>query len=249
MAKILGHRGASNLAPQNTKAAFEKAIELGVDGMEIDVHLSKDGELVVCHNYTIDETSNGKGEIGDLTLGELKQFDFGSYFSPEFEGERILTLDEFFEIAKDLEVLNVEIKAPRAKDNVDEIVEKTIACIKKFSVESQVIISSFSGDVLLKSKEVEPQIRTALLYDMMCGCCDAVCQDKIGYAKKLGIDGYHPMVLLVDEDYIKECHDNNLFVNVWTVNEKEAMERLISYNLDGIITDKPEIAKLVDMNE
>ena len=84
---------------------------------------------------------------------------------------------------------------------------------------------------------------------MMCGCCDAVCQDKVGYAKKLGIDGYHPMVLLVDEDYIKECHQNNLFVNVWTVNEKEAMERLISYKLDGIITDKPEIAKLVDTNE
>ena len=99
MTKILAHRGANKHAPQNTIPAFLKAIELGADGVENDVHLTKDGELVICHNYTIDETSDGKGNISDYTLEELKKFDFGSYFSPDFAGTKIPTLHEFLEIA------------------------------------------------------------------------------------------------------------------------------------------------------
>ena len=114
MTKILAHRGANKHAPQNTIPAFLKAIELGADGVENDVHLTKDGELVICHNYTIDETSDGKGNISDYTLEELKKFDFGSYFSPDFAGTKIPTLHEFLEIADPFSIINVEIKSPKS---------------------------------------------------------------------------------------------------------------------------------------
>ena len=109
MTKIIAHRGASKAAPQNTLAAFKKAKAMGAHGFENDVHLTKDGVIVVCHNPTIDATSNGTGAICDMTLEELRQYDFGSYFSPEFAGEKIPTL-KFYEVAQGLEIVNVEIK-------------------------------------------------------------------------------------------------------------------------------------------
>lgn len=86
---VIAHRGANKYAPQNTLAAFKKAYELGCDGFETDVHITKDGKVVICHNYTIDETSTGKGKVADMTLDELKGYDFGSYYSKKFEGTEI----------------------------------------------------------------------------------------------------------------------------------------------------------------
>ncbi len=96
MTKIIAHRGANKVAPQNTMPAFIKAKEMGAHGFENDVHYTKDGYIVICHNYSIDETSDGSGLILDMTLEELRKYDFGSYFSPAFAGTRIPTLDEFF---------------------------------------------------------------------------------------------------------------------------------------------------------
>ena len=110
MSKIIAHRGASKAAPQNTIPAFKKGIEFGCDGFENDVHLTKDGVIVVCHNYEIDETSNGSGLIADMTFEQLRQYDFGSYFDPSFAGTRIPTLDEFLELCSNVEIINIEIK-------------------------------------------------------------------------------------------------------------------------------------------
>ena len=93
---VIAHRGANIYAPQNTMPAFQRALEIGVDGFETDVHLTQDGKLVLCHNYTIDKTSNGKGSISQMTLGKLKTYDFGSYFSPKFADTRIPALKEAF---------------------------------------------------------------------------------------------------------------------------------------------------------
>ena len=107
MTKIIAHRGANRYAPQNTMPAFNKAIELGIDGFENDVHLTKDGYIVVCHNYTVDETSNGTGTITEMTLDELRALDFGVYFCSDFKGTKIPLLSEFFEICKGIEKINV----------------------------------------------------------------------------------------------------------------------------------------------
>ncbi len=107
--KIISHRGANRYAPQNTLPAFEKSIQLGVDGFETDVHMTRDGIPVICHNYTIEDTSNGMGSISTYTLDELKKFDFGSYFDPAFTGTRIPTLDEFLDLTakSDIEIMNI----------------------------------------------------------------------------------------------------------------------------------------------
>src|SRR5574344_2001421 len=108
MPKVISHRGANKYAPQNTLAAFEKSVQIGIDGFETDVHITKDEQLVICHNYTIDETSDGEGEISKMTLAQLKGYDFGSYFSPKFAGTRLPTVDEFLTFVEttDISVLN-----------------------------------------------------------------------------------------------------------------------------------------------
>lgn len=118
MPLILAHRGANKAAPQNTIPAFKKAVEFAADGIETDVHLSKDGEIVICHNYTVDDTSNGKGLIDDMTFAELRRLDFGSYFSKDFKGVTLPTLAELIEVVKNMTLINIEIKAPKKKNDL-----------------------------------------------------------------------------------------------------------------------------------
>ncbi len=240
MTKVISHRGANRLAPQNTIPAFQKSVELGVDGFENDVHLTKDGRLVVCHNYEIDETSNGKGFIHDYTFEELRKFDFGSYFSEEFAGTKIPALEEFLDLCKDMSVINIEIKSP-LKPNTD-IARKTIKMVKDFNLFDRLIVSSFDEQILLDCKEVDPATRTGMLYSPDEDICETICDDMIAFAKKYKLDAFHPFAMFVTEDYIEECHDNGLIVNPWTVNQPHALERLRDWGCDGAITDEPALA-------
>ena len=130
---IIAHRGANKRAPQNTLPAFQKAIEMGTDGFETDVHLSKDGVPVICHNYTIDETSNGTGKIEEMTLEELKKYDFGSYYDPKFKDTPLPTLDEFLDLAtgKGLKVLNIELKPERTPQDAKHLSAKHLKQLKQ----------------------------------------------------------------------------------------------------------------------
>lgn len=240
MTKILAHRGANKHAPQNTLPAFLKAIELGADGVENDVHLTRDGELVICHNYTIDETSDGTGSISDYTLAELKQFDFGSYFSPAFAGTRIPTLHEFLEIAAPFSVINVEIKSPESGEK--EIVRKTIDCVKEHKLFDRLIISSFDPRLLVEAKEIDPATRTGFLYSPDSPVIEQVYDDPIAYAKSIKADALHPLIAYVDEEYLEDAHKAGLIVNPWTVNLEEAMRLCGAWGSDGIITDVPDVA-------
>ena len=192
MTKILAHRGANKHAPQNTIPAFLKAIELGAEGVENDVHLTKDGALVICHNYTIDETSDGKGNISDYMLEELKRFDFGAYFSPDFKGTQIPTLHEFLDIADPFEIINVEIKSPKSGEK--EIVRKTIECVKEHHLFDRLIISSFDPRLLVEAKEIDPNTRTGFLYSPDSPVIEQVYDDPIAYAKGIKADALHPLI-------------------------------------------------------
>lgn len=240
MAKILAHRGANHLAPQNTLPAFRKAIELGADGVENDVHLTKDGVLVICHNYNIDATSNGKGYISDYTLEELKKFDFGSYFSEDFAGTPIPTLDEFLDLADAFEIINIEIKSPLQKGT--DIVRKTINAVKEHGLFDRLLISSFDDSLLVEAKEIDKTVKTGLLYDMASEKIEAILDDTIGFAKAIGVDALHPLVAYVNEDYIEEAHENGFIVNPWTVNLEKVYCHLKEWGCDGVITDTPDVA-------
>ena len=162
--KIISHRGANRRAPQNTIPAFEHSIKIGVDGFETDIHLSKDGVPVVCHNYTIDETSTGQGEIRNMTLEELRQYDFGSYFHEKYAGTKLPTLEEFLALCEtaDIEIMNIEIKPPL--DGNMEIVRKTLDAVKAHGLFDRLLISSFDANVLVECKKVDPDCKTGLLY-------------------------------------------------------------------------------------
>ena len=239
MTKILAHRGANKAAPQNTIPAFLKAIEMGAHGVENDVHLTADGHLVIVHDYAIDNMSNGTGLVSDYTLEELKKFDFGSYFSPEFAGTQIPTLHEFLDIADKFEVINIEIKSPKQKGT--DIVKKTIDAVKEHGLFDRLVISSFDDTLLVEAKEIDKTVKTGLLYSPDSPIIEKVFDDPFAYAKKIGADALHPLCFYVDEEYIETAHKNGLIVNPWCVNLPEGMKAMSEWECDGIISDVPDL--------
>lgn len=238
--KIIAHRGANKYAPQNTLPAFERAVELGATGFETDVHVTKDGVPVICHNYTINDTSNGIGSISSYTLDELKKFDFGTYFSSRFEGTKIPTLDEFLEFvaASAIEVMNIELKKPREKKS--EIVEKTIKAVKEHGLFNRLLISSFDPKLLIEAKKIDPRCKTGFLYAPSHPETLHAHIFPVLFAKHIGADALHPMDIYVNKQYVKAAHSAGIKVNVWTVNNEASISRFIKAGVDGIITDCPD---------
>ncbi|MCD7867474.1 MAG: hypothetical protein LUG62_04605 [Clostridiales bacterium] len=159
--RIIAHRGINYSAPENTAPAFQKAVELGVDGIETDVQLTADGKLVIHHNYSISGTSGFEGMIGSMTLEELKKLDFGSYKGKEFASTPIATLDECLDIVKPLSYVNLELKAPT--DRSLPFVEMVIEAVVRHGMTEKVVLSAFDHSLLGKAKELYPQIRVGAL--------------------------------------------------------------------------------------
>jgi glycerophosphoryl diester phosphodiesterase len=220
--------------------AFCKANELCADGIETDVHLTKDGQLVLCHNYTIDETSNGKGKITDYTLDELLKFDFGSYFGNGFSGVSIPTLDELFEYLKTtaMSVFNIEIKAP--KDKSAEIVRLTIDSAKSHGVFDRLLISSFDYKILSEAKNIDSACQTAFLYPQAGQVAAKWFFPPLRFVRRFSADALHPHHRFVSKAIIKKAHKLGLKVNVWTVDDEKRIKKLVDMGVDGIITDCPD---------
>jgi len=241
MAHVISHRGANRLAPENTLAAFRKSLEFGVDGFENDVHLTADGRLVVCHDDKVDRTSNGSGLLCEKSFGELRALDFGAWFSPEFAGEKIPALEEFFALCGPLKVVNVEIK--RAPDGNTASGPAVVRMAKEMGVFDKLIISSFEMDMLQACLAEDPKTRICFLYAPNAEeVCEEIADDPAAFAKKHGLYAYHPFVMLVSPDFIEECHTAGIAVNPWTVNQDHAMEMLRDWGADGVITDEPDLA-------
>lgn len=243
--KIIAHRGANRRAPQNTMPAFEKAYELLADGFETDVHETKDGHIVICHNYSVAGTSNGKGNIRGMTLEELMQLDFGSYFSSDFMGTRMPTLADFlgFASGKNLSVLNIEIKSPKMRGT--NLVRDTINMVKAYSLFDSLIISSFDPRVLTEAKDVDENCKTGFLYPTN---RPRVCPPvfvPFAFTERCGCDAIHPMYNFVNKALVESAHRRGLKVNAWTVNDESVMRQLISDGVDGLITDVPDKAREV----
>ncbi len=228
---IVGHRGAMGTAPENTAFSFKKAIDTGADGIEFDVHMTKDGYLVVIHDERIGRTTSGKGFIKDLTLKEIKDYDVGSSFSPLYSQERILTLEETLDLVKICSVINVEIKnGPIFYEGIEE---RVLKIINNYGIQDKVIISSFNHYTIHKIKELEPDVSCGLLY--MAGLFKPW-----EYAQKVGAEALHPFYLSITPELIQLCHQNDIKVNVFGANEPEMLGMLIKANVDMIITDYPE---------
>ncbi len=236
---IIAHRGANRDAPQNTMPAFVKACELSADGIETDVHMTKDGHIVLCHNYTVDKTSDGTGKIADYMLNQLLNLDFGSYFFSEFENVRIPTIDDFFIYLKNkaISIINVEIKSDKSKNR--ELVRKTLDAAKKYGLVDKLLISSFDGGVLKEVKAQNERCKTGLLYPQVSKFISDKFLPPLFYAKKIHADAIHPHKGYVDKLLVHEAHRLGLKVNVWTVNSMKKAAELVKIGVDGIITDCP----------
>jgi len=230
---ILAHRGASHYAPENTFASYEMAVDMNADGIEIDIHKSKDGHLIVCHDEKVDRTTNGTGYIKDLTLEEIKSLDAGSWFDKKFSEEKIPVLEEVFELVKKENIfLNIELKnGPIFYSNIEEDV---VGLIKDYRLENHVIISSFNHYSLLKIKKLEPTIKTGILY-----ISGMVSPWK--YAKSIGADAIHPLFITINKEVVKECLFNKVMVNPFTVNNEKEITLMNKLNVTSIITDCPDI--------
>ncbi len=242
MPLVLAHRGANKQAPQNTLPAFKKAIDLNADGLETDVHLSSDGHVVICHNYTIDETSTGSGLIYEKTLSELKDYDFGSYFSDEFKGVTLPTLPELLDLTKEMTLINIEIKPPK----IDcDLVKKVVETIHKYGIVKNSIVSCFDPECIRQVKEIDSNVKTGLLYE----------DDDLGreimsfgvakYCQQLNADAAHPHRKLITQKEVVELHDLGMKVNPWTVNKEEEIIRFTNWGCDALISDVPDYVRKV----
>lgn len=231
---VFAHRGSKGTHPENTLAAFKEAIRLGVDGIELDVHLTKDHELVVIHDETVDRTTNGSGKVTDFSLEELQKLDAGSWFSEEFKDERIPTLSEVLELLKGTEIiLNVEIK----NDVIPYkgIEEKVLRVIGDYNYNDKTIISSFNHYCIKHVKELSPKIETAILFMELL-------YEPWNYARTVGASGLHVYVPVAFAEVSKESQEQGFPVRVFTVNDEEQMKQLFEQKIDTIMTDYPEKA-------
>jgi glycerophosphoryl diester phosphodiesterase len=235
------HQGASAAAPANTLSAFRLAAEMGADGVELDVHLSRDGEAVVIHDFTVDRTTDGRGAVRDLTLARLKALDAGSWFDPAFANERIPTLQEVFDAIGHLLLMNVEIKSLPGRSRGLEA--EVVRLIEDNNLAYRVIVSSFNPLSLRKIKKLNPNIPTALLY-----APDLPLPLRRAWLSPLAPHEFrHPHHSMVDERYMAWARQRGYRVNVWTVNQPNEMRRLVALSVDGIITDRPDVlAEILD---
>lgn len=235
--KVWSHRGASAYAPENTMEAFKLAVEMGTDGIETDVHLSKDGVLVLMHDEKVNRTTDGEGYIKDLTYQELSKLN-ANYNKVGYDFCHVPKLEELLQLAKDTGILlNIEIKTDAIL--YENIEEKVLALVKAYGIENQVMYSSFNHYSLMKMKAMNPNIKIGLLY--MCGL-----YQPWNYANSINADALHPYYpALVLDDYIANAHKHGVMVNAWTINAKEQMIMFKHQGIDGVITDDPKTASMI----
>jgi glycerophosphoryl diester phosphodiesterase len=217
----IGHRGAKAYEPENTLRSFKKAIELGVDAVELDVRKTKDGKLIVMHDADVSRTTNGKGLVSELTLKEIKALETE-------KGEKVPTLEEALDfIDKKVKIL-IELKEVGIEKEVLDLV-------KEKGLEDNVIIVSFLEEALKKVRELNKKVETGLIYVKHKNPIKAALELKANYLL--------PLHAFTHTANIQKAHENGLKVIVWTVNDPERAKELIKKGVDGIASDKPDIFK------
>ena len=228
--RITAHRGSSSGAPENTMAALEKAVEEMADRAEIDVQETADGVIVLCHDTSLKRVAGINKKVSDLTLEQIKKLDVGSWFSSEYQGEQIPTLEEVMEYAKGKIDLNIEIKN---LGNSSGLPEKVIELVEKYEMQEQCVITSTNRFYLKRVKAVNPEIRTGYIISAAYG----------NFYSDEFIDLISIRSSFVTERMIESAHEAGKAVHAWTVNGKVEMERLKQLGVDDMITDRPVLAR------
>ena len=230
--QVTAHRGASKAAPENTLPAFEAAIESGADYIELDVQLTKDGELVVMHDDDIKRTTDGEGTLSLMTYEETQKYSAGSWFSDDgtFDDVKIPKLSEVLELVGHDILLNIEIKS---HGNVAATAEKVAELIEEYDIGDSCYVTSFSYKALKKIKEIDPEIKTALIANIA---------PSTVYSQMKYIDAISMNYLFVNQSVVNYAHHSGKKVFVWTVDRSGEMKKMMALGVDNIITNRPEKA-------
>ena len=232
---VIAHRGASGHAPENTMTAFQRAVELGSTFIETDLHVTRDGAFVAIHDDTVDRTTNGSGEVQDFTLDELRRADAGMWFDRDFMGERVPTLAEILEFAKQNDVVfYLELKYA-AVSGMDHALAAALA---KAQSAPRTIVISFDPATLAPLRRIDPSIMVGLLVEEASPDC-------IQQALDLGARQLCPKFSLLTPALVEQAHRADLQVVTWTVNTAEQMRSMIATGVDGIMTDFPDRLRAV----
>jgi glycerophosphoryl diester phosphodiesterase len=225
-----GHRGNPDEFPENTLASFRSAIDLGVDVIECDVHLTADGQLAVIHDHLLDRTTNGRGFVRDLTMAEIKRLDAGSWKSPQFSGERVPTLTEVLEVARGRVGVAIEIKnLPLTYPGIERAVLDTVAAAQMVG---DVVAIAFDHRCLRRLRELSPAI--------LLGALEASRPvDVLGLLDDAGAEVFCPHWSAVEPETARELHDAGKLIGVWTVDEPVALAWTKALPANAVYTNKP----------
>jgi glycerophosphoryl diester phosphodiesterase len=238
--KVIAHRGASGYAPETTLAAYRLALQMGVDGIEMDVHPLRDGTIVAIHDPDVKRTTNGRGLIAELTLQELKALDAGSWFNKKYPGKarsdffglRVPTLQEIIELAKESSVeFYIEIKDPERYS--PDLESTLLAIVRGNQIEKRTRFISFSAQSITKIKKTNPAIKTGLLI------ADRA-KDPDRAALRISADELVIKHTLATHKIVDAAHKNGLSVSVWTANRQADLQRMMRLGVDCIITNYPD---------
>ncbi len=237
MTKVYAHRGASAIAPENTLEAFDLAVKMGCDGVELDVLPTNDGAVVVIHDETIDKVSNGRGFVWQKNLSELKSYDF-SFDKPKYSGAKIPTLDEVLDLLKNTDlIINIEIKDSMFTLFKD-FTQKLLTIQKSHGLSHErIVYSSFNHMTLKELAKIEPSANLGMLYS-------EVIIEPWKYVKQIPTNVLHPhfsSVSLID-GYVENCNNNGVKIRTWTVDDVNLMEKFIKMDIDAIMSNTPDVA-------
>lgn len=232
----VAHRGATGYAPENTIAAFDLAVEMKADYIEIDVQRSKDGKLVLIHDTTVDRTTDGTGKVGDLTFDQLRSLDAGSWKGEQFAGEQIPTFEEILERYHGKVGILIELKAPELYPGIEEQVAKAL---KERNLDKpqneKIIIQSFNFESMKKVNDLLPKVPVGVLTSNRADTTAEALQEFSTYA-----DWFNPSYGIVTEELVNQVHSLGMKIGSWTVRSQEAADFLFEMNVDAIITDYPD---------
>lgn len=218
---VVAHRGASGLAPENTMLAYQRAFEIGADMIELDVQETNDGELVCIHDYEVDRTTNGTGSVADLSYNEIRELTINL-------DQKIPSLKEVLDYCRGKMKVNIELK-------VTDIEEKVLNLVEERNMLSEIIVSSFFHGTLINIKELNDNVSTAVLVSSL---RDGIFQ----YIRDHRANALNPDFKLVTTELVTACHQNGIHIFPWTVNDSSVMYTLFGLDVDGIITDHPDVA-------
>lgn len=232
---VVAHRGSSGTAPENTLAAFHAAAKAGVDMVEMDVRMTKDFELVILHDQTVNRTSNGSGAVWDLTLKQIQSLDAGSWFARRFRGERIPSLRQVVESLPPTLTLNLEVKTDGDARRGVALGESYLLLLEELRLRHRAIISSFDHTFLKRLHLLDPSLQIGVLVPPVRG----LMRKPSTIARAVGANVYICSRRQLRKSIVDDAHSHGLMVATYTVNSRAHAEQALRFGVDAIITDLP----------